>query len=637
MGLTKAAGRKIVEIFRGAQSTSFRRSASDVCPAPEFDRFAKLAATLCNTPMGAVTLFCGGYQWIIGAEAMSRDKVLAESSFCAHTVRAGDFLEIRDATRDDRVKNLEFVTGKASIRFYAGVPLIGSTGEAIGALCVLDTAVRSAGLTREQRCSLSMLAGQASLQLKLQQALAERDRTAEELRTAVAELRWAANHDFMTGLGNRALLREALLDVGRSGSPVALLAVDVDHFKRVNDSFGHQAGDVLLQEIARRLSASVRARDLVIRVGGDEFAVVVRDLDELQQLGDLAARLLCAMREPVLYDGRSLECRITIGGAQMPRHTENPNDLVRLADAALYEAKARGRGRYVEFEDSMLTEQSQRLAQIARAKQALATGRIVPYYQPKVDLADGTVHGLEALLRIVGPDGAVALPREISAAFGEAELAQAIGSRMLDQILHDMQVWMSEGIDFGRIAVNFSATEVGDPTFAGRLLQALREHRIAPDKLEIEIIEDVLLDERSGAVLASVRSLSDAGISIAFDDFGMGYAALAHLPNFPVDVLKIDCSFVSRLDLRANQAIVAAMLSMAKDLDMEVVAEGVETIAQAAELLRLGCTRGQGFLYSEALSIEKVTDFLRARRLRRPRSGRPLVMGDSLLLATRAA
>jgi diguanylate cyclase (GGDEF)-like protein len=623
-------------MVRNADPTPLDRMPATVLPAPEFDRFATLAATVCNTPMAAVTLITGGYQWIKGAKGMRPDRVAAERSFCTHTIRAGQLLEIPDATHDARVKDNDFVTGDDHFRFYAGVPLTDGGGDPVGALCVIDTVPRPAGLTDEQRRALGMLAGQASLQLKLQQAIAERDRTAAELRTAVADLRWAASHDFMTGLGNRALFRQALGDITRAGAPMALLAIDVDHFKRVNDSFGHQAGDALLKEIAARLTASVRSTDLVVRVGGDEFAVIVRDLDRAEELDDLAARLLHAMREPVIHEGRSLECRITIGGAQSPRHARDPNDLVCLADAALGEAKARGRARYVSFEPGMLAERARHLAQIALAQDALGADSIVPFYQPKVDLADGSLQGLEALLRLVGPDGEVRLPEEIGAAFAEGELAQAIGARMLDRVLRDMQRWTAQGIDVGRVAVNLSATEIGDPTFADRLLAALAAHRIAPTQLEIEIIEDVLLDERAGAVLASVRSLSQAGIRIAFDDFGMGYAALAHLPNFPVDVLKIDRSFVRNLDLRANQAIVAAMLSMARDLSMEVVAEGVETVAQAAELLRLGCTLGQGFLYSEAVPAARAAELLRARRsLRRGR--RPPALADRLLLASRAA
>lgn len=612
-------------------------SPPDTCHAPIFDQFAQLAATVCSTPMAAVTFFAEDMQWIKGATGMSRESLPCEKSFCIHTVRAAELLVVPDTLLDERLRDNDLVRGDGSLRFYAGVPLLDSGGTPVGALCVVDTAPRPEGLPEDQRGALQMLADQASLQLQLQQALAERDRAAEEARRAIADLKWATRHDPMTGLGNRALLRETLSDVQRSGTRVALLAIDVDHFKRINDSYGHQAGDELLKQIGRRLTASVRPHDVVIRLGGDEFAVVVRDADGAIDLQILAERLLAAMQAPIEYDGRILDCRLTIGGAHLPSDAGEVNDLVRFADAALCEAKALGRGRYVRFEPRMLAEQSRRLSEIARAQQALCAGSIVPYYQPKVDIADGTILGVEALLRVHVPGAKPAAPDTIAAAFEEPELAQEIGEYMLARILKDMQGWTAAGLDFGRVAINVSATEIGDPTFATRLLDTLRQHRIAPDRLEIEILEGVLLDQRSGAVLDTVRILSNAGVTIAFDDFGTGYAALAHLPKFPLDVMKIDRSFVARLDLRANQAIVAAILSVANELNLEVVAEGVETISQAAELLRLGCSQAQGFLYHEALPASEITSALLARRGSRAARPAPVTLLDRHFRAAQAA
>jgi EAL domain-containing protein (putative c-di-GMP-specific phosphodiesterase class I) len=295
--------------------------------------------------------------------------------------------------------------------------------------------------------------------------------------------------------------------------------------------------------------------------------------------------------------------------------------VVRYADAALYEAKARGRGRFVLFEAALLAEQSRQVQQIARARAALAWGHITPYYQPKVDLADGTVVGLEALLRIVEPGRAAGMPSDILAAFDEAEIAQALGSRLLDRVLDDISGWIAGGVPFGRVAINVSATELGDPTFARRFITTLEERNIPPQVLEIEILETVLLDQRSAAVLASVRELSDAGVRIAFDDFGTGYAALAHLPGFPVNTIKIDQSFVLNLTCPANQAIVRALVGLALELGLEAVAEGVETTRQAVDLLTLGCTVGQGFLYSEAVPAHEIESLLRRHSLekRRPR------------------
>jgi diguanylate cyclase (GGDEF)-like protein len=600
----------------------------------EFDQFASLAATLCGTAGSAVTLLGAEVQSIKGCVGVDRSDIPIEQSFCRHTVQRAGRFEVLDAAADDTFKANPLVTRPDGIRFYAGVPLPSSEGGTIGALCVVDPAPRPAGLSAEQWRALEMLAAQASLQLRLQQIVAERDAAVYELRRANDDLKWAAHHDHMTGLGNRALLRQVLSDIAATAACAGLLAIDVDHFKRINDSFGHEAGDALLKEIGRRLSRSVREGDLVMRVGGDEFVVLTRDVEDEAQLDSLARRLLDAMRTPFRHKSRVFDCRITIGGARWQRGAADLNSFVRFADAALYEAKARGRGRYVSFEPRMVAEQSRRLGEIARARAALAGGWVRAFYQPKVDIADGSVVGLEALLRIVEPGCPAEQPEAITAAFDEPELAQAIGAAMLTEVLGDLRRWRSTGVDVGRVAVNLSAVEIGDPTFADRLLAALDQHGVPPTALEIEIVENILLDGRSDAMLATVRTLSAAGVTVAFDDFGTGYAALAHLPKYPVNVLKIDKSFVARLDLRSNQAIVSAMLSMATELGIEVIAEGVESVGQAAELLRLGCTLAQGFLYSPAVPAVRVASLIRERPRRR-RAGPALA--DWTRLASHAA
>lgn len=409
-----------------------------------------------------------------------------------------------------------------------------------------------------------------------------------------------------------------------------MLAIDIDHFKQINDSFGHQAGDELLKEIARRLTTALRLEDIVIRLGGDEFAIVLDRLADDTALAELAERLLAAMRPPFVYEGQTLECRITMGGALWPFHSARADDVVRYADAALYDGKSRGRGMFVLFEQEMLAAQAQRRLEIDRARLALAAGHIMPFYQPKVDLQHGTILGLKALLRIVEPGCPVIMPHAIAAAFDEAEIAQAIGHSIVSQVLRDMRRWLDAGLQFGRVAINVSATEIGDPNYASRIMMALAQHGIAPSMLELEILENVLLDQRSTAVLTSVRTLSDAGVRIAFDDFGTGYAALAHLPSFPVDTIKIDQLFVRELDNGANQAIVRALLALAGELGLEAVAEGVETLQQAAQLRALGCTVGQGFLFSKAMPAAEVASKLsrKPRTVRRPRArsvtGQPL-------------
>lgn len=591
------------------QSSS--RMLHDVAAGPEFDQFAQLAATICRTPAAAVTLIAQDTQWIKGAVGLDHDAMPADQSFCIHTVRAKAYLTVADASADSRFQRNPLVTGPDHIRFYAGMPLM-IDGEAVGALCVIDTETRSEGLTAEQQQALAMLTAQASLQLQLRRALGERDDAVRELNAAVGHLSWAATHDHLTGVGNRALLRQALANRATdAASAFGLLAIDVDHFKQINDSFGHQTGDDLLKEIAHRLRASVRKDDIVVRLGGDEFAIVVDSVADAAPLTELAKRLLKEVSAPFPYGGRTLECRITIGGALWPGHASEVGDIVRYADAALYDAKARGRGVFTLFEAGLLAEQSRRRSEIARARTALAEGTLVPFYQPKVDLRHGTILGLEALLRIVEPGRAAILPGAIAAAFDEAELSQAIGRSVLDQVLRDMRRWLDAGLGFGRVAVNVSAIEIGDPSYAGGVVRALAMHDIPPAMLELEILENVLLDQRSATVLANVQALSQAGVRIAFDDFGTGYAALAHLPSFPVDTIKIDQMFVRHLDNGANQAIVRALLALARELGLEAIAEGVETPHHATQLRALGCTIGQGFLYGKAVPADEIARAMR--------------------------
>jgi diguanylate cyclase (GGDEF)-like protein/PAS domain S-box-containing protein len=420
-----------------------------------------------------------------------------------------------------------------------------------------------------------------------------------------------AMSDALTGLANRSHFMtaadRAMKAVNGTAGRLAVLLLDVDDFKQVNDSAGHDAGDALLRAVAVRLQASVRPGDVVARLGGDEFAVMLTGLHGEADLQSIMTRMMAKLGEPFSHAGRSIACKASIGASLFPDHAGQIEELMKCADIALYEAKARGRGRACLFEPSMLHAWEQEAGMIFRAREAIASEQLVPFYQPKVDLGSGAIIGFEALLRWVRPDGEVILPGAISAAFEYPDLAQEITTRMISCVLKDIRRWLDEGLDVGHVAINVSGADLRNESFPEYLLANLAAAHIPCHRIELEITESVFLGRGAESVERALRSLSKAGIRIALDDFGTGYASLSHLKQFPIDVIKIDQGFVRDLqDDPDDAAIVRAVLNLSYSLGIKTVAEGIETPAQADYLRAGGCHFGQGFLYSPAVPAAKV-------------------------------
>ena len=435
-------------------------------------------------------------------------------------------------------------------------------------------------------------------------------------KRAEHQARWSASHDSLTKLPNRAVLQQrlALLAGPTARRPFALLLLDVDEFKRTNDSLGHDAGDALLRTFAERLRRIVRPEDLVARLGGDEFAIVVTDADGEDGVAAFAAKLFEALHEPCLHDGKLLECRASVGASLFPIHGSEPGELLKAADLALYVAKSAGRGTMKLFENGMRAERQRRNSMISLAKRALAEDLIVPHYQPKVELASGRIAGFEALLRWRHPRHGLQLPESIKAAFEDPNLAAEISDRMIDRVLADVRDWLSAGVEFGHVAINSAAAEFRRGNFAERLLERMDGAGIPRRCIQLEVTETVFLGRGAEYVERALQTLSAAGVAIALDDFGTGFASLSHLKQFPVHIIKIDRSFVRDLQIDGGDgAIVDAVISLGKSLTIDVVAEGIETQAQHDTLLALGCRYGQGFLYGKAEPAE-VTRALLARR-----------------------
>jgi diguanylate cyclase (GGDEF)-like protein/PAS domain S-box-containing protein len=436
-----------------------------------------------------------------------------------------------------------------------------------------------------------------------------------ERRLAEEKMRWNAAHDMLTGLPNRFVfqgrLQSALRSAARGGRSFGLVLLDLDHFKMVNDQLGHDAGDLMLRTIADRLRAIAHEGCEVARLGGDEFALMIPapDADAMHTtIGPLMAEL----SQPFRYAEQMHDCRVSMGVALFPIHGQDADELLKSADIALYDAKASGGGIVRFFESAMRAEMQQRVSMLAVARHALDADRIEPFYQPKIALDSGRVIGFEALLRWHHPRFGVQAPDTIAAAFDDSELAVLIGERMLDRVVADLRGWLDEGHDFERIAINASAAEFRREGFAERVLAKLAEAGIPPARIELEVTETVFLGRGAECVGRALMILAEAGVTIALDDFGTGYASLSHLRQYPVDVIKIDRSFVREMPTSGEAAaIVGAVIQLGRGLGIRTVAEGIETEDQARMLVDAGCDIGQGFLYGRAMPARDVSTLLR--------------------------
>lgn len=438
-----------------------------------------------------------------------------------------------------------------------------------------------------------------------------------ERKTAEERIRWLADHDSLTELPNRRLFQNALGErlaaAGRKGERLALLLLDVDDFKQVNDTHGHDAGDMILRTFADRLRATVDTEAMIARLGGDEFAVILPSKNDVAATEKVMASILSRLREPFVHAGAVLDCRASAGAALFPIHGGDSDDLLKCADMALYDAKSRGAGSMALFAPSMRSAVEARAVMVRTAREAIHTDRVAPFYQPKVALGSGRLTGFEALLRWRDPKRGFQPPASIVAAFDDVELANDLSKRMLDRIIRDMTGWLDAGLEFGHVALNASAAEFRQGGFAERVLATLAAADIAPDRLEIEVTETVFLGRGAEFVLSALKMLSEAGVRIALDDFGTGYASLTHLKQFPVDTIKLDRSFISDLeDDPYDAAIVRAVLNLGESLGIDIVAEGIETPVQAAYLWAQGCGYGQGHLFGKPLPAVRIPQMIAA-------------------------
>ena len=429
------------------------------------------------------------------------------------------------------------------------------------------------------------------------------------------KLQWAARHDPLTGLPSRAYFNErldaALRHAVENGREALLIILDLDRFKTVNDDWGHDAGDAMLKEVATRLRRAVPESGMVARLGGDEFAIILSDLDAGQPEAATIESLLAQVMGPTSFRERQLEISISAGAARAPAEGSTADELHKSADLALYAAKREGFGRLRFFRPELRRAAERDTQMLQDARTALSENRIIPYYQPKVSLRTGACIGFEALLRWHHPSG-IRPPQSIKAAFDDPAISVQLTDRMLDRVIEDITFWRDSGIDAGRIAINGSAADFRRGDLADRILQRLHLAGLPSSVLELEVTETVFVSQEVMNVAEILRTLSQAGVTIALDDFGTGYASLTHLKQFPVDTIKIDRSFISRLGKAESEdnAIVSAVIGLARSLGVTTVAEGIETTAQAAHLVRHQCDIGQGFLFGRPMPAARVADVI---------------------------
>ena len=698
---------------------------------PDFDSIVAMAAQVFSCPIGLVSLVAADKQWFKAEIGLGVSETPREVSFCNYTILETDLMIVEDATKDDRFRNNELVTGRPSIRFYAGVPINFGDGYKIGSLCVIDTVPRTfsegevsmlrylgrivEGLvdshfhasqcltlarTAEDRLRALSRKTQLLMQserlakigswhvdlindvilwseevyrlhdldvgtpLTLDMALAFytpdsrgsvrsiiEDLIAsgtpcqfeQEIETALGRRRWlkasgaremqdgqvvaifgiaqdvtekreserrlweAANYDALTSIPNRFQWNAKLQDAfsaahaGRHG--LTMLILDLDGFKEINDTRGHAVGDAVLCEVARRLTASVSTGGFVARLGGDEFAVLLPGDITAASIERQAAGLLTDLRRPIYGDGVTMQISGTFGSATYPNDAETASGLMKAADIALYHAKRSRRSALVMYHRSIAGLFDEKCQAIELVNTALSEDRLVPFYQPKVDLVDGRTIGFEALVRIEASDGTILGPKHFMQALQDPGASSLIGARMLDLVTADLAVWRRRSLDVQCVALNLAESDFLLCDLPKRILSRLHELHLPTWSLQVEVTENVVFGREGDVIVDALQTMHSAGILIALDDFGTGFASLTHLRDLPLDFIKIDGSFVAAIGRATDSEIIMrSVIDLGHGLNKKIVAEGIETEAQAAFLRQLGCDFGQGFLFGRPVS-----------------------------------
>jgi diguanylate cyclase (GGDEF)-like protein/PAS domain S-box-containing protein len=434
-----------------------------------------------------------------------------------------------------------------------------------------------------------------------------------ESRALSARMAHQANHDFLTGLPNRVLLTDRLLHeitwAQRHASRLAVLFLDLDNFKHINDSLGHDVGDKLLQAVAEKLRSCVRSMDTVSRLGGDEFVILLAESVSVESVAMVADKIRETLSQPHLIGGHELYVTTSMGACIYPGDGQDVGTLIKNADTAMYSAKEKGRNNCQFFDHDMNARTVERQLIESSLRLALKRQEFVLHYQPKVDLASNRVTGAEALLRWKHPEWGMVFPERFITIAEECGLIVPIGSWVLREACTEAKRWFDAGMRNVSVAVNISALEFRQKGFLASVRQVLTETGLPASCMQLEITESVVMRDAQTSA-ATLRGLKETGVRLAVDDFGTGYSSLSYLKQFPIDILKIDQSFVRDItNEQEDGAIVTAIIVMGNSLNQLVVAEGIENDAQLSFLKTRGCGEGQGYLFSAALPAEQFAAF----------------------------
>ena len=565
----------------------------DTPPEAAFDRLTSLVCTLLKAPVSLVSLIDSDRQFFKSASGLAepwaslREAPLT-GAFCKEVVDSEVSLSVNDAAAPAWLQ-FSVAAEALNIRAYLGVPLFTPEGQPIGTLCAVDDQPRS--WSPHDLCVLGELADIAMSEIATRRYRLERD-------AAERALHHLAYHDALTGLPNRAFLSPYLTRAAEQGRALAVLFLDLDDFKLLNDSLGHAFGDRVLQHVAGRLQRAVQTNDVVARLGGDEFVVVLESPPHL--LGAVAERLLGALGAPFSLAGRAVKLAASVGVATL-RSGESAEEVLRRADLAMYRSKRSGKGTLSYFTPQLNDQAVARLTLASDFQRALSQQQFVLHYQPRVSLGANTFTGAEALVRWQHPQRGLLLPDDFVSAAEECGLIYDLGRVVLEQACQKLAEWRRRGFATP-LSLNVSVNQLRHPSFLRDVVQATARHSIGAGTLEFEITESIFM-QPSGEVLETLRALKSLGIKLSLDDFGTGYSSLAALKQLPFDTLKLDRSFLADATPASlkDVAIMRAVTELAGALGLTVVAEGVETLWQRDFALSAGCEEGQGFFYGRAV------------------------------------
>ena len=563
----------------------------DTEPEKEFDRLVQLAATICQAPMGVITFIDSQRQWFkarVGVEVTATPRDLA---FCAYTIADPEhLLEVQDAETDPRFVTNLFGPDLPAVRFYAGYPLQTREGSAVGTLSVMDTVPRT--LTATQREALAKLAHTVSSQLTMRR-----------------ELRIATQSDRLTGLPNWFHFETQFERCKTARSVLALVRLKT--VGQITSAHGFRTADAMIQQTAQRLRACLKDDAFVGRIKRGLFVMYFPGMDPDEFRKTTAAALSASLCEPYNVESLALVCPVHIGVAVHPDDGAKLDDLVTAADSALQVAIERDEP-YMFFDKSVDNQLSRHYRLEPQLRRGLRQNEFVNFYQPKIDLATGTIAGVEALIRWIHPERGLVSPMDFVPALELTGLIAEAGGQVIQRAIADWWKWRAAGLDAPRIAVNVAAEQLRGNNFVAGLQAALAAVDGNPAALSIEVTESILITnmERAIEILSEVRSL---GIPVAIDDFGTGYSSLAYLVTLPIDELKVDRAFIRKITTDpAYYGIVQTCITLAHSLKLKVVAEGVETEEQAQALRDLECDQAQGFLYSKPVPADELARMLPA-------------------------